>query len=104
MTLCHSPENPVDAGRYNISFSQCMKISVLVEIKTTNMVSLETHFHRITMLMKTTFTKLIFICLFILNKIFELIFLTAEENNLKHFHWLFNRDLFFGIKIVTFWF
>ena len=57
------PENPVDASRYNISFSQCMKMTVLVEIITTNMATLETHFHRITMLMKTTFTKLIFICL-----------------------------------------
>ena len=30
------PENPVDASRYNISFSQCMKMTVFVEIITTN--------------------------------------------------------------------
>jgi len=61
----HDPENPVGAGRYNISFSQCMNMTVLVEIITINMATLEIHFHRITMLMKTTFTKVIFICLFL---------------------------------------
>ena len=54
--MSHGPDNLVGAGRYNISFSQCMKMIVLVEIKTTNMATLETHFHKITMLMKTTFT------------------------------------------------
>ena len=42
---------------YNISFIQWTKMAVLVEIITTKMVKLETHFQRITMLIKTTFIK-----------------------------------------------
>ena len=30
----HGSANPVGADRYNISFSQCMKMTVLMEIKT----------------------------------------------------------------------
>ena len=33
----HGPANPVGADCYNISFSQCMYITVLVEIITTKM-------------------------------------------------------------------
>ena len=62
----HDPANPVGNGRYNISFSQCMKMTVLVGIIETNMATLESHFNKITLPIKTTFTEFIFICLFIL--------------------------------------
>ena len=53
----HGPANPVGADCYNISFSQCMKMTVLMKIITINMATLEINFHRITMPMKTTFSK-----------------------------------------------
>ena len=52
---------------FNFLFSQCMKMTVLVEITIINMVTLGIHSQK-TILMKTIFTKLFIFYLYLVNK------------------------------------